>query len=652
MSKTFTLFFFLTIFGVYVYSLSPSVPSQADAGELITVAKTLGIAHPPGYPLYTILGHLFTYIPFNSIAWRINLLSAGCHTLVLVLLYKTVLYLTKNRVTSYFSVALLAFSRLFWLYSLVAEVFPLNNLFIILLIYLILTNRSIYLITFVFSLALTNHLTVVLLIPAMIFWFWKDRKKILNIKTLFVSASIFFVGLMPYLYFILRSGEVLPVVWSFITDFKSLMAFITRSDYGIFSPVAGYDPAMATVNQKIDQVLNLFRFMLDDFNLIGFIVIFTSLITSFIEKSTRRIYMFIFIIALFIGPLFLSYANFPLRASLTGVMVTERFYLALEVVAIIYTGTLFKKILEKIVNYPILRFLPYPALFLFIIFEIGANYSLVSQRDNYLNVNFGRNIFQNVPKGSIIFLSGDTPTFAAYYAKYIEGCGKNVDIITFNQFTEKNKLRYLVTNRKDLNLSWPKVSSPSGFVEANYNKVPIFTVSLPDFSVSDYVALPYGLLFRFYKKEEVPEFEAWLGSNTLSLESYELPTVTTSDNYLTIGDNVVLDNYAWMYLYLGKNCLANNDYQCAEKFIIDGLKISPNIVQLSYALSEVYSKTGRCDDAKNIFLEFLRYEPRFHSIYDDLINLANNCYKDPKMASDLEKEKNALINQEKPLDKF
>ena len=60
---------------LYIMTLCPTV-SLVDSGELILVCKTLGIAHSPGFPLYTLLGHLFTYIPIGSIAYRVNLMSA------------------------------------------------------------------------------------------------------------------------------------------------------------------------------------------------------------------------------------------------------------------------------------------------------------------------------------------------------------------------------------------------------------------------------------------------------------------------------------------------------------------------------------------------------------------------------------------------
>src|SRR3990172_6909542 len=127
----------LGIFGstliVYILTLSRSV-YFGDSGELIAVARTLGIAHPPGYPLYTMIAHLFTYLPFGNLAFRVNLFSAVTSSLTIVVVYFICLKLTKNRLASISASLFLAFSYLFWLYSLVAEVFSLNNLFVTLII--------------------------------------------------------------------------------------------------------------------------------------------------------------------------------------------------------------------------------------------------------------------------------------------------------------------------------------------------------------------------------------------------------------------------------------------------------------------------------------------------------------------------------------
>ncbi len=82
------VFLFLLVFGIYIWTLYPTVPAYRDSGELISVPYILGICHPPGYPLYTILGKIFTFAPFGNIAFRVNLMSAlfGALTIAIIFL--------------------------------------------------------------------------------------------------------------------------------------------------------------------------------------------------------------------------------------------------------------------------------------------------------------------------------------------------------------------------------------------------------------------------------------------------------------------------------------------------------------------------------------------------------------------------------------
>jgi len=60
---------------LYWRTLAPGM-TLVDSGELITAAHALGVAHPPGFPLYVLLAHLATLIPLGSIAARVNFASA------------------------------------------------------------------------------------------------------------------------------------------------------------------------------------------------------------------------------------------------------------------------------------------------------------------------------------------------------------------------------------------------------------------------------------------------------------------------------------------------------------------------------------------------------------------------------------------------
>ena len=68
----------LAVLAGYLITLAPTVTFW-DAGEFITAARTLGIPHPPGTPLFVLLAHVWGgLVPFGEYAWRINLLSAVC----------------------------------------------------------------------------------------------------------------------------------------------------------------------------------------------------------------------------------------------------------------------------------------------------------------------------------------------------------------------------------------------------------------------------------------------------------------------------------------------------------------------------------------------------------------------------------------------
>ena len=81
--------------GAYAFTPHPSVPG-GDSWELIAVAYTSGTAHPPGYPLYTLLARLFTLIPFGTVAWRVNALSAVLDASAAVVLFVAVTRWTRT----------------------------------------------------------------------------------------------------------------------------------------------------------------------------------------------------------------------------------------------------------------------------------------------------------------------------------------------------------------------------------------------------------------------------------------------------------------------------------------------------------------------------------------------------------------------------
>jgi hypothetical protein len=137
---------FFSILTIYYETLQPSVPG-GDAGELITEAYQLGLPHPPGYPLHSILGYFASHSPFSvdgiSTARDVNFLSSILGAFAGVFIYTTILLALphEDSLLLHFSAIIGSFgycvSPLVWTYSITAEVFALNNFFASLIVCMI-----------------------------------------------------------------------------------------------------------------------------------------------------------------------------------------------------------------------------------------------------------------------------------------------------------------------------------------------------------------------------------------------------------------------------------------------------------------------------------------------------------------------------------
>src|SRR5712692_4753423 len=187
----------LGVFLIYLRTLAPSIVG-GDSGELITVAYKMGVAHPPGYPLFTMLAKLFTFIPFGTIAWRVNLLSAVCDTSAAVTLLLAVRCWTRNHWAGLLAGGLFAFSPLVWRYAVVGEVFALNNLIVALMLYLAVRysenhdSKFAYLTALVFGLGMSNHHTCLFYgFPIVVWIVITGRAELWTIRRLLILGGCF-----------------------------------------------------------------------------------------------------------------------------------------------------------------------------------------------------------------------------------------------------------------------------------------------------------------------------------------------------------------------------------------------------------------------------------------------------------------------------
>ncbi len=170
-----------TAFLLYLATLAPSVV-KGDGGELQLVLPRLGVPHPTGYPLLTLVGWLFARLPLGGdVAWRINLLSAIGGALAVILFVLFVRAIGVGRGPAAAVALTMAASPELWKHAQAAEVYGLAHVFIFLVLWLLWRwgrgQTPLWWVGLGFGLGLTHHINLRLLIlPALLYLFLVDRR--------------------------------------------------------------------------------------------------------------------------------------------------------------------------------------------------------------------------------------------------------------------------------------------------------------------------------------------------------------------------------------------------------------------------------------------------------------------------------------------
>jgi len=197
-------------FMLYLLTLSPGVEG-GDPGEFQFVPYILGIPHQTGYPLYVLLGKLWSFLPLGSVAYRMKLFSALFAALTVCLIYLLLRLLFVSPWAAIFAALSLGLSRLFWLWATMAGVRTMNALFFALILWTAFNwkKRSsvkwFYLLAFIFGLSLTHHRTAMLALPALlVFVLWVDGGILRSPRVIFTAMASAMAPSLLYLHLQLR----------------------------------------------------------------------------------------------------------------------------------------------------------------------------------------------------------------------------------------------------------------------------------------------------------------------------------------------------------------------------------------------------------------------------------------------------------------
>jgi hypothetical protein len=273
---------FLAALLLFSWTLAPTV-TLTDSGELVVVAQGLGVAHPPGFPLWAIVAHVASLLPLGNVAVRINFSSAlfaalACAVLTLVVaeLMIAAAYLSawkrgaqrKKKVEDssidrllVFAPALgagllMAFSRTLWSYATIAEVYTLNTLLILIVFFLMLRWRRciivarrekgaavtihdswLYAAAAVFGLALgVHHVTVGLTLPALAVIVYRTQGLRFFMSRRLVYAALISIAAMVavYAYLPFAASRSPLINWGNPRSLQEIWWHITGRQYRVF----------------------------------------------------------------------------------------------------------------------------------------------------------------------------------------------------------------------------------------------------------------------------------------------------------------------------------------------------------------------------------------------------------------------------------
>jgi hypothetical protein len=221
----------------YLLTLQPTI-GRADTFEFQVTAPVLGIAHPTGYPLYILLGKLFSLLPFGSVAVRVNLLSAVAAATAVALLNALLRHsLRADPVAAALAALAFGLSPVFWSQAVMAEVYALHNAFAVAILGAALaclpsmgppevsdnppsraeryTASAVIALFALIGFSLSNHLTTVLLLPAAGIALVMARPRLTR-RQWMLAVGLLLAGLLIYLYIPLRwpalhEGRLMPL---------------------------------------------------------------------------------------------------------------------------------------------------------------------------------------------------------------------------------------------------------------------------------------------------------------------------------------------------------------------------------------------------------------------------------------------------------
>jgi len=422
----------LAAFIIYLWTLTPGV-TFIDSGELAAVASTLGIAHPTGYPLFTLAGWLFSKLPIApEPIVRLNIMAAVCcaaGVFLFVLLVDSMLRHVFSKRTearageaglrlgaSVGAGMLLAFSETYWSQALSVEVYPLHLLLVAAILLTFLraafggepgeprAEHQWLLCAFLLGLSFANHMTTILLVPGLAYVYFSTQGWTRASWNRLLKMTVpFALALSLYVYLPVRAAQSPPLNWGYPATLERLLWHVSGKQYRVW------------IFSSMEAAGRQFRYFIDslpqEHAYVGLVLAVIGLPLLWRRNRT----MFIGTLLLFVTCVLYS-INYDIH-DIDSYFLLAYIGVALWAACGLYViGTwIVGRGSRAARGWSALLLLPGVAALL-------LNFGKANQRDNHLVEDYTMNMFSSLQPGALVLsFQWDSWVSASYYFQLVNG---------------------------------------------------------------------------------------------------------------------------------------------------------------------------------------------------------------------------------------
>ncbi len=422
---------------LYVLTMPRTVVLEDD-GLFLMAGAHLGVAHPPGYPLYTLIVYLFTLLPFGTVAFLGHLSSATLGALACGCVYVCGRLIGASTIPALTASLLFAASEHFWSQAIVTEVYTLNALFFFGIYALLLYGvrhphrTGIWIgAAAAYGLSLANHVPLTVLSTPGLILLAAIIRRTLYRKLALLLAILVCCAAIPYVWMIWRSHqEILINFYGPIDTFKEFWFYISRQGYVEvdFSPSAGWTDRFRFIQwlgKELFWQLTLPGYVL---SVLGLIVLFrrsqfaiaTSGLLVYLANSIVLIVLLRFDFDAFQVGVFRPYSLlcYGIQAIWLGIGLHVLY-------AWLAKALSFSKAFEPILKTGFATLTGVALVW----WSVNSDWDVNDRSDNDFAERYAEMVFDLLPEDAVLFVFGD-PTGPIGYYQFVES--RRPDVTVYN----------------------------------------------------------------------------------------------------------------------------------------------------------------------------------------------------------------------------